>query len=152
MWWRNFFRSFRYAGAGVWRSIRSQRNLRFHLCATVFAHWLGILAQLERGELALISLCCGVVIGLELMNTAIEAACDRISPEEHPLIRNAKDAAAGGVLMAAVSAAAVACWLMGGWIVGGGLWSVLSRQWGMDLALALALLAAFFFVRGDGTQ
>ncbi len=150
MWLKKFFRSFRYAGAGIGKAVKTQRNLRFHLCAAVFAHWLGLLARLKSGEMAVISLCCGLVIGLELANTALEAVCDRVSPEEHPLIGAAKDAAAGAVLAAAGFAVLAALWLFGGWILGGGLWETLSHRPGMDIALLLALAAAILFVRWDG--
>jgi diacylglycerol kinase len=151
MWLRKLLRSFRYAWAGLRQGVKTQRNLRVHLCAAVLAHWMGLLAWLSRGELAVISLCCGVVIGLELVNTAIEAFCDRISPEINPLIRTAKDAAAGAVLVAALFSVVAAVWLFGDWIRTGGLWQVLSTQWGTDVALGCALVAGFFFVRWDGT-
>ncbi len=150
MWLKKFFRSFRYAGAGIGQAVTTQRNLRFHLCAAVFAHWLGVLAGLDGGKLAVISLCCGLVIGLELVNTAVEAVCDRISLEEHPLIKTAKDAAAGAVLAGAGFAVLAALWLFGGWILSGGLWDMLTHRIGMDIALAVGLVLAFFFVRWDG--
>ena len=43
-----------------------------------------------------------VVWTAEALNTALELLTDRVSPEFHPLAGRAKDAAAGGVLMAAV--------------------------------------------------
>ena len=150
MWWRAFFRSFRYAAAGIGQAVCTQRNLRVHLCAAVFAHWLGMLAGLSAGELAVISLCCGVVISLELVNTAVEAVCDRVSREYHPLIKLAKDAAAGAVLIAAGFSVLAAVWLFGGWVVSGGLWAVIAGRPLADAALAAALLGAFFFVRWDG--
>ena len=150
MWLKKFFRSFRYAAAGIGRAVKTQRNLRFHLCAAVYAHWLGLLAGLERGELALISLCCGLVIGLELVNTAMEAVCDRVSPEPQPLIKLAKDAAAGAVLAAAIFAVVAALFLFGDWVLNGGLWNLLRHRIGMDIALALGLVLSFFFVRWDG--
>ena len=47
------------------------------------------------------------VIALELVNTAIEALVDLISPARHPLAKIAKDTAAAAVLCAAVGAAIV---------------------------------------------
>jgi undecaprenol kinase len=43
----------------------------------------------------------------ELLNTAIEAVIDLVSPEWHPLAKVAKDTAAGAVLVSAVFAVAV---------------------------------------------
>jgi len=47
-------------------------------------------------------------LGLECVNTALEAAIDLASPEFHPLAGHAKDCAAGGVLVASVVALIVA--------------------------------------------
>ena len=44
------------------------------------------------------------VWSFEAVNTAIEAICDRVSPEHHELIGVAKDVAAGAVLVAAIAA------------------------------------------------
>ena len=42
------------------------------------------------------------------VNTAVEALGDAVSPDEHPLVGRAKDAAAGAVLLAAIAALVVA--------------------------------------------
>ncbi len=150
MWWRRFFRSFRYAGQGIVRSVRNERNLRFHLTAAMLAHLLGLLAALEPGEMAVISLCCGLVIGLELVNTAVEALCDRVCPAPDSLIKTAKDAAAGAVLAAAVCSVIAALWLFGGSIVSGALWDAVRTRPALDAAIAVTLVAGIFFVRWDG--
>ena len=51
----------------------------------------------------------GLVMALELLNTALEAAGNAISTEYHPQIKILKDTAAGAVLVLAIAAAAVAC-------------------------------------------
>ena len=149
-WYIRFLRSFRYAGAGIAHAVRTERNLRVHLTAAVLAHLLGIMAELPSGEMAVISLCCGLVIGLELVNTAVEAVCDRVSPQQDPLIRIAKDAAAGAVLAAAGFSVLTAVWLFGGWVLGGGLWAALCSRPVLDACMAAVLIGGFFFVRWDG--
>lgn len=47
-------------------------------------------------------LCMGLVIGTEMINTAIEAVVDLASPQQHPLAAKAKDIAAGAVLIGAI--------------------------------------------------
>ena len=47
----------------------------------------------------------GLVMGLETVNTAIEAVVDLVTEEKRPLAKKAKDAAAGAVLIAAIMAA-----------------------------------------------
>ena len=51
-----------------------------------------------------------LVLIVELVNSAIEATVDRISLEEHPLAKRAKDLGSAAVLIALVSAGAV--WLL----------------------------------------
>lgn len=149
-WWKKFFRAFSYAGAGIANSVKMERNLRFHLTAAVLAHLLGLMAELEKGELALISLCCGLVIGLELVNTGVEALCDKVSPEQDPLIKTAKDAAAGAVLAAAGFSVLVALWLFGGWMLSGGLLHALRTKPVLDAASIAVLAGGFAFIRWDG--
>jgi diacylglycerol kinase (ATP) len=48
-----------------------------------------------------------LILVIELVNSAIEAAIDRIGPERHPLSKRAKDAGSAAVLVALVNAAAV---------------------------------------------
>jgi len=47
------------------------------------------------------------VIAAELLNAAIEAVVDLASPNIHPLAKQAKDAAAGAVLVLATGALAI---------------------------------------------
>ena len=44
----------------------------------------------------------GLVLAAELLNTAIEAVVDLVSPEYHELAEKAKDIAAGAVLLSAI--------------------------------------------------
>nr|WP_325175567.1 diacylglycerol kinase family protein [Paenibacillus sonchi] len=55
----------------------------------------------------LLLLAITLVLAAELLNTAIEATIDLVSPEIHPLAKKAKDTAAGAVLLTAVFAAIV---------------------------------------------
>lgn len=102
-----FFKSFGYAGRGIWAAVRTERNLRFDLCAAAYV----LLASLFYGfgpvEYALLFLCVGGVIGLELMNSAIERAVDAPDPAHWLAAGSAKDVAAGAVLAFGAAAAAV---------------------------------------------
>lgn len=48
-----------------------------------------------------------LVLALELVNTAVEAAINRIGPEIHPLSKKAKDTASAAVLIALLNAGLV---------------------------------------------
>ncbi len=54
-----------------------------------------------------IVLAISIVWTAEALNTAFEFLADAASPEFHPLIRDAKDVAAGAVLITAIAAAVI---------------------------------------------
>jgi undecaprenol kinase len=56
---------------------------------------------------AAVALSIGLVLALELVNSALEAMIDHLHPDVAPAIKIAKDAAAGAVLLASVAAALV---------------------------------------------
>ncbi|WP_276665077.1 diacylglycerol kinase family protein [Sharpea azabuensis] len=67
----------------------------------------GIYFQLTKIEWLICMVLFGLVISLELVNTAIEAVVDLASPDYHELAKLAKDAAAGAVLVSAIVAAII---------------------------------------------
>ena len=91
-----FFRSFGCALKGIAATIRGERNIKVQLAVAVVALALGAVVLREPLEWAVVILCCGCVIGAELINTAIEHVVDLVSPEWNELAGKAKDAAAGG--------------------------------------------------------
>lgn len=110
--WRvaaNLFISFKYAWAGVSYAFRTQRNFRIHLIIGAIAVGLGFGLHLSALELAVISLTSGLVLALELLNTAIESVVDlTVKQSYHELAKIAKDCAAGAVLISAMAAVIVA--------------------------------------------
>lgn len=105
---RRWLRSAGYAVAGLRTAYVTQANFRIEV-------WLGVVAVLLALALDVslmpIFLCCALVLSLELLNTALEAAIDLLSPEHHRLAKVAKDAAAGAVLVACLGSVLVGLWL-----------------------------------------
>jgi diacylglycerol kinase (ATP) len=80
---------------------------------SLIAVGLGLILKLSNVEMAVISITSGLVLTLELLNTAIESVVDlTIGKEYHLLAKIAKDCAAGAVLVSAISSLLVAGWLM----------------------------------------
>lgn len=102
-------KSFVYAFAGIASAVCGERNMRIHLVAAFAAVSLGTWLGLSACEWVAVVICCALVMSLECLNTAIEAAVDLASPEIHPLAKKAKDCAAGAVLIAAIGSAIVGC-------------------------------------------
>jgi diacylglycerol kinase len=110
---RNLLDSFRYAFAGLWHALRTQRNIRIHVSIAIGVVVLGMAVGLRRDEWAIIALTMGFVFTAELFNTVIEAIIDLVTEEYHPLAKQAKDVAAGAVLAAAITAVAVGLLILG---------------------------------------
>ncbi|MEO0852950.1 MAG: diacylglycerol kinase family protein [Cyanobacteria bacterium J06648_11] len=105
--------SFQYAGNGVEYAFRTQRNFRIHAGMTALALSLGLGLHLAPVELAIIGITCGLVMAMELMNTAVEAVVDlTVGDRYHELAKVAKDCAAGAVLVSACIAIWVASLLL----------------------------------------
>ncbi len=99
--------SFKHAGAGIAYSFRTQRNMRIHACFAAAALVLGFICGISFDQWLIVLCCIGMVFGLECVNTALECAIDLVAPEYHDLAKHAKDAAAGGVLCAAIASLAI---------------------------------------------
>jgi len=99
--------AFRYAFAGLAAAWRSERNLRIHAVIAAAAVVAGAVLRLPAAGWAIVFLAIALVVTAELLNAAVEAVVDLVSPEDHPLAKRAKDVAAAGVLVAAVGAVAV---------------------------------------------
>ncbi len=104
---RAFLRGFRFAGAGVWHVVRTQRNMRVHLAAAVVVIAAGIGLRVSAIGWACLALAIGLVLTAETINTVVEVIADLWTTQSHPLAKAAKDAAAGAVLIASVAAAGV---------------------------------------------
>jgi diacylglycerol kinase len=102
-----FFRSFSYAGQGVWHVVRTQRNMRVHLLAGAVAIVAGLVLRIGAADWACVLIAIGLVLTVETLNTVVEALTDLCTDEYHPLAKIAKDAAAGAVLISSAAALGV---------------------------------------------
>ena len=110
---RGRIRSFKYAVVGLGIILKSQHNAWVHSLGTVLVCITGFLFGLSSGEWCWLIGTIMVVWTAEALNTAFELLCDVASPEYHPLVQKAKDAAAGAVLICAVGATSVGLLVFG---------------------------------------
>ena len=99
--------SVKHAFDGIVDGIQNEPNMVIHYCAVVLVIVFGITLRLSRIEWSICLILCGLVIALELVNTAVEAVVDLVTKEYDEQARLAKDTAAGAVLVAAIVAAVV---------------------------------------------
>lgn len=102
---------FRYAWNGICSAVKSERNLRIHLLCGSLATLVGFILQLTRIEWMILLLVIMSVLVAEIFNTVVEQLIDYIKPEIHPAAKFIKDAAAGAVLMTAITAVLIGCLL-----------------------------------------
>ena len=99
--------SFNFAIEGLISALKNEKHMKVHILAAIIIVILAIVINASKVEILIISLSVSFVIITELVNTAVEAIIDLVSPERHPLAKLAKDVAAGAVLVAAINALCV---------------------------------------------
>lgn len=102
-----FFHSVRFALRGILSIFSRESNCRIQLVLAFLALVAGWRLGLSSLEWALVVLCIALVLGMEMLNTAIEKTCDRITREKDDYVRYVKDVAAGAVLWVSTGTAVV---------------------------------------------
>jgi diacylglycerol kinase len=99
--------------AAAWRGLKyvfaNETHAKVHfiiMLLVIFAGWYFLISSTEW---LLLCITFVLVIGAEIMNTAIEKLCDVVHPDYHKSIGLAKDIAAGAVLFAAIVAIVIGC-------------------------------------------
>ncbi|HRU33186.1 MAG TPA: diacylglycerol kinase [bacterium] len=87
---------------GIISALREERNFRIEIISAGAVVACGIILNLTRIELAILSLVIAVVLSAELFNTAIEKLLDMVNNNYDPKIKFIKDVSAGAVLLTAV--------------------------------------------------
>lgn len=109
---RSFFynrlKSLKYALRGFSGVVITQPNFIIHILAIGVVFVVGYYMKIHLMDWGLVVLAIGLVLIAEIFNTAIEWLCETLGPEYNERIKWAKDAAAGGVLVAAGTAILIA--------------------------------------------
>jgi diacylglycerol kinase len=106
-------RSFRYAFAGWWHVIRTQKNAWIHAVISVAVIIVGLWLRLPARDWAVLVLAIAMVWMGEFLNTSLEAVVDLASPELHPLAKVGKDVGAAAVLIAALASVIIGLLILG---------------------------------------
>ena len=101
--------------AAAWRSEGAFRQEV--ICAAVLIP-VALLAPATLVERVLLVGSVLLVLVVELLNSSLEAAIDRISPERHPLSKKAKDAGSAAVFVAIIAGTLAWLAILGPWLLG----------------------------------
>ena len=100
----------RYSIAGLKAAFRHEDAFRQEVLLAAILIPVALLLPASGGGKALMAGSVVLVLMVELLNSAIEAAVDRISLDEHALARRAKDIGSAAVMLALINVPVV--WLL----------------------------------------
>jgi diacylglycerol kinase len=104
---RSFPQALACAVRGLRLAARTQRHFRAQLVIAAAALLFAAETGLGPTELAVLAVTVAIVLGAELLNTAVEMLTDLLHPDRGPAAAAVKDVSAGAVLAAVVLAVAV---------------------------------------------
>ena len=107
----SLFKSFQYSARGIVRVALTQRSFRIQLLIFVLTVIAGFIFHISNTEWLFIILISGMVLSLEMINTALESIIDLMIEEYRIHVRHIKDITAGAVLVSSLVA------LIGGLII-----------------------------------
>ena len=109
---RPLYNRFGFAWDGLVAAWRSEHSFRTECGLACLAVLVLLVLRPGWQWAAIIFMCGALVMGLELLNTALEYLIDHIHPAQHPAIKQAKDAAAAAVLVASFVSLCVASFMI----------------------------------------
>ena len=109
---RRLVDALRYSFAGL-RAALTEGAFQLELLTAAIAIPVGLYFGTTGTERALLAGSVLLVLVVELVNSAIEATVDRVSTEQHPLAKRAKDIGSAAVMMSLINAGSV--WLLVLW-------------------------------------
>lgn len=109
----NFRIALSHALAGLKYLVKSQRNSKFHLAATLLVIATGLFLRISITNWVFLIVAIGLVWITEAINTAVESVFDLVHPDEHQLVKIGKDTSAAAVLLAAMVSVLIGLLVLG---------------------------------------
>lgn len=103
----NRIKSIKYALKGALILLRTEASIQVQFTIAILVTVAGFYFDISKIEWIMQSFAIGLVMGIEALNSAIEALSDFIHPQHHKKIGLIKDISAGSVFLAAIAAIVV---------------------------------------------
>jgi diacylglycerol kinase len=100
-------KSLGFAIQGIRKTYQTEFNFKVHTGVAIIVLIFGFVLDISTLEWIIILLLIGLVMGAELINTAIELLADEVAENYNSRIKKVKDAMAGGVLVLSFAAAII---------------------------------------------
>jgi len=108
---KNRLLSFKYALEGIADLFVNTPNAKIHFGISLLVVAAGFYFDITKMEWLVIILSIGFVLTAETLNTSIEYLTDLVTKDYHDLAKKTKDAAAGAVLVSAITSAIVGVYI-----------------------------------------
>ena len=105
---KKFLRSFHYACEGVYYEFTHNLNLQVHFVIALLVMLISLLLNIKGFEMGILGIMILLVIAAEMVNCALEEMVNLITTEHRKEAKQAKDVAAGMVLMVAIGSVIIA--------------------------------------------
>ncbi len=146
---KKFIKSLSYAIKGIFIGIKEERNVRIDITAVLYVLWVSSFYNFSRAEWALVMFICFVIPAFEMMNTAVERTVKNPTAERYMIAGEAKDTAAGSVLLAAFGSVCAGLFLFADLDVIKSIIVYFTTDILHAVILILSLLCAYFFITID---
>lgn len=101
---QRYYKSFLHAIDGIIYAFKYEHNMIIIIVAAILTITAGILFKISMYEWFFVLIIIGLISGVEMINTSIEATIDLFTTKEHPLAKIAKDSASSASLILATTA------------------------------------------------
>ena len=102
-------KSFLFALHGLKDCLFHEKNFRIQFVIALLVTVAGFFFLLNILEWVIILICFAVVLGFEIINSAIEKLCDLVCPTFNQTIKKVKDMSASAVLFSAIISFIIGC-------------------------------------------
>lgn len=100
-------KSIAYAFKGAYKLLFTEHSIMIQFSIGILITIAGFYFDISKSEWLIQTLCIGLVLSIEGLNTAVEKVADFVNPDYHEKIGFIKDIAAGAVFFAALTAIVV---------------------------------------------
>ena len=113
----HFLKSVKYSLDGSFYAQHNEQSLWLHGFFTILAIILGMFFKIKLSEWAIIFIALGIILALELINTAIEAAVDLTTTKIHPLAKIAKDCGSAASFIMSIVSVVISLFVFGPYLM-----------------------------------
>ena len=115
---KRLIKSFRYASKGLWKTLREEQNLQVQGSAALFVIIMAGFFRVSRLEWAILVLIIGLVVLMEILNSAVERVSDVLKPRINSYVKEIKDIMAAAVMLASIIAVIIGLIIFTPYIMG----------------------------------